>query len=204
MVQKEIYAIYSIETFFVSDDHRDFLQFWLSRAGAVVARQLIFRVHHAYSKKIVKIPVGLPVAPGTSENFFKYGTREKMKTKASAAQKNSTMIPGFFSVLQLNKMVLFQISKVMTSSHNNNNQNKKNMISTKSQSLLGLLLQQNKCVEQPARAFDPFYITTHNNHYRSAQWSAKFAQKWARSVSGDDFFVFLFWQNCKVSTKVIH
>jgi hypothetical protein len=93
-------------------------------------------VHHAYSKKIVKIPVGLPVAPGTSENFFKYGTREKNeKTKASAAQKNSTtMIPGFFSVLQLNKMVLFQISKVMTSSHNNNNnQNKKNMISTKSQ-----------------------------------------------------------------------
>merc|ERR1711981_14489 len=121
----------------------------LSRAGAV-ARQLIFRgVHHAYSKKIVKIPVGLPVAPGTSENFFKYGTREKMKkTKASAAQKNSTTIPGFFSVLQLNKMVLFQISKVMTSSHNNNNQNKKYDFHKIPiiVMLLGLLLQQNKCV----------------------------------------------------------
>jgi len=107
-------------------------------------------VHHAYSKKIVKIPVGLPVAPGTSENFFKYGTREKMKTKASAAQKNSTMIPGFFSVLQLNKMVLFQISKVMTSSHNNNNnQNKKYDFHKILIIVLLGLLQQNKCVEQP-------------------------------------------------------
>jgi len=60
------------------------------------------------------------------------------------------MIPGFFSVLQLNKMVLFQISKVMTSSHNNNNnQNKKYDFHKILIIVLLGLLQQNKCVEQP-------------------------------------------------------